>query len=255
MRAPLGLIMMVLGCAACFASEVEIGALYDRLRALEDQSCVPNLKRTPEWTFTGWNRDVARNSTTSREFYAKGTVSLYNLTSRGHLFDLNLGTGGRAYNFVCGLGADSPLRAHCALTFEDPWTPEGPAWIEMRFQATRDATGDCVATSATIVGTYFYDALTSNAGMPAPGVRKGGLEGRKGHPFSGLLGTSSMRRPTGPGPTRSGPRSRDSRFLPATPGGGGAPGGWTRPSTTATSRASPATRTAASRSSRCPSII
>ena len=41
-----------------------------------------------------------------------------------------------------------------------------------------------MTTSATIVGTYFYDALTSNAGMPAPGVRtKGGTRGKKWSPL------------------------------------------------------------------------
>lgn len=144
MRGPLSWRLAVLGFATCLASD--LASLHHRLAALEDQSCLPNLKRTPTWTFTGWNRDVARNTTTSKEYHATGTVKLYNLTSGGSLFDLKIDQGPpRTYNFVCGLGADSPLKAHCALTFEEPWTPEGPAWIELRFQATRDAVSDRVA--------------------------------------------------------------------------------------------------------------
>ncbi len=42
----------------------------------------------------------------------------------------------------------------------------GPAWVQLRFKdVKRTSRGRCVAGAATIVGTYFYDALTNDAGV------------------------------------------------------------------------------------------
>jgi hypothetical protein len=168
-------------------------------------STYPLLVEDSVMYYQGCNRDVARDSTVSVETCQNGTLTIYNTTGyeATGLFDIRISANvptKDSWNFVCTLTVDEPHKATCTLTFEDPPRDEGPAWVEIRFRdlalpeagtaaataagggglvgdaskrkrssaGSDDDGGDgamCVASSATIVGTYFYDALTNDAGV------------------------------------------------------------------------------------------
>mmetsp|Transcript_60089 Transcript_60089/g.82315 ORF Transcript_60089/g.82315 Transcript_60089/m.82315 type:complete len:105 (-) Transcript_60089:409-723(-) len=91
------------------------------------------------------------------------------------LFDMRISANVEtqdSWNFVCTLTTDEPHVATCTLTFEEPDRLEGPAWVRMVFRdvaSQEDTELDgplvCIAPKATIVGTYFYDANTNDAGV------------------------------------------------------------------------------------------
>ena len=56
--------------------------------------------------------------------------------------------------------------ATCTLTFEYPLRPEGPAWLQLNFEDVAGAP-QCVPGRISMIGTYFYDALTNDAGVYA----------------------------------------------------------------------------------------
>ena len=59
--------------------------------------------------------------------------------------------------------------ATCTLTFEYPLRPEGPAWLQLNFEEVHRSgiLPDCTAGRVSMIGTYFYDALTNDAGVYA----------------------------------------------------------------------------------------
>ena len=169
---------------------------------IDDDPCAsafPQLEEGGVMYYTGCNRDVMRDSTVSVETCQNGTMTVYNTSGYEDtgLFDMRISANvptKDSWNFVCTLTVDLPHRAVCTLTFEDPPRDEGPAWVEILFRdltvvdsglrsastiegpsrsRTEGGRGgggggggeECVAHSATIVGTYFYDALTNNAGV------------------------------------------------------------------------------------------
>ena len=90
-------------------------------------------------------------------------------TSSTGLFDVSLSSPPDSWHFICVLTPDAPHDATCTLTYETPLRPEGPAWLKIRFRVAPSHANRslCVASGATLVGTYFYDALTNDAGVYA----------------------------------------------------------------------------------------
>ena len=187
--------------AAAAPLDEELTLLKQRIAQLESSlglSCgarFPLLEEGGTMFYEGCNRNVARNTTRSVESCQNGTVTFYNTSDYGAtgLFDLRITANvptHDSWNFVCTFTVDRPHTATCTLTFEDPPRAEGPAWVEIRFRdlvpqqqggkprekqqlavekGSSDGgdgvAGECVAQTATIVGTYFYDALTNDAGV------------------------------------------------------------------------------------------
>ena len=56
-----------------------------------------------------------------------------------------------------------PLIAHCALTFEEPARPQGPAWVQL--QLNNAAPPLCEPQAVTVVGTYLFGEATADAGV------------------------------------------------------------------------------------------
>ena len=154
---------------AIAALEARIAALEAALlaRGLPDEDpCETRLvdpSHALEWTYSGCNRNVHRNTTQSVETCQNGTVTFYNVSA--NLFDIKISHPPDAWHFVCGMAADRPKVATCTLTYEEPARPEGPAWVEIRFDEVNFDGRACVPSTATIIGTYFYDFLTSDAGV------------------------------------------------------------------------------------------
>lgn len=134
-----------------------------------------------------------RDSRTSVETFQNGTVAFYNdsnVRATG-LFDMRITANDAArdsWNFVCTFTWDEPHTATCSLTFETPARAEGPAWVTVRFVGVAAVSpgAPCVASVAVVVGTYFYDALTNDAGVysfyatnVAVGGGRSGLAGAK----------------------------------------------------------------------------
>ena len=67
------------------------------------------------------------------------------------------------YHFVCTLTRESPLVAHCALTFEEPARPQGPAWVQV--QLTKALPPSCEPQALTVVGAYLFGQVTEDAGI------------------------------------------------------------------------------------------
>ena len=148
-----------------------VDALEARIAALEARLAPPDpcdsqlldLSGALAWTYSGCNRNVHRNTTQSVETCQNGTVAVYNVSK--HLFDIKISHPPDAWHFVCGTAVDRPKVATCTLTYEEPARPEGPAWVEIRFDDVNFDGEKCAPSKATIVGTYFYDYLTSDAGV------------------------------------------------------------------------------------------
>lgn len=144
----------------------------------ESQDCDGSFPSfaTPEsrnMVFEGCSRTVLRNTTKSFGSCMTGTIKIYNASATNGLFDMSIHANSPAqpntWDFLCTLTRDQPHTATCALTFETPLIAgEGPAWVSVNFNGlVAAADSSCVASRATIVGTYFYDALTDAAGVYA----------------------------------------------------------------------------------------
>ena len=89
---------------------------------------------------------------------------------------------------MCTFTVDEPHLATCTLTYEEPSRPEGPAWLRMKFinvYPLYSSSSSCVAANVTVIGTYFYDALTNATGVyafygVAPEAEGRGAKGREG---------------------------------------------------------------------------
>ena len=71
---------------------------------------------------------------------------------------------------MCTFNPEAPQVATCTLTFEYPLRPEGPAWLQLNFEDVDCADAACTRCRAgrvSMIGTYFYDALTNDAGVYA----------------------------------------------------------------------------------------
>jgi len=147
----------------------------ERAAASPLDSCAtafPSLRDGDSFHYGGCNRNVHRNTTISVETCQTGNVTLYNtstVASNG-LFDIAIAANTPTHDvwhFVCGLAHDDPHRATCTLTFETAARPEGPAWLRIYFEkvAAAAAGAACRAQEATLVGTYFFDAFTNDAGV------------------------------------------------------------------------------------------
>eukprot|EP00746_Dinoflagellata_sp_MGD_P089485 gnl/MRDRNA2_/MRDRNA2_35318_c0_seq2.p1 gnl/MRDRNA2_/MRDRNA2_35318_c0~~gnl/MRDRNA2_/MRDRNA2_35318_c0_seq2.p1 ORF type:complete len:149 (-),score=15.02 gnl/MRDRNA2_/MRDRNA2_35318_c0_seq2:71-517(-) len=126
--------------------------------------------------YSGCNRNMIKNTTTSVETCQNGTLTMYN-TSTTHqtgLFDAKIHVNnevGDIYHFLCTYTKDEPHIATCTLTYEEPARLQGPALITIRFKNVVPAAPNsglpndsCIAGSATIVGNYFYDSEMVAAG-------------------------------------------------------------------------------------------
>ena len=76
---------------------------------------------------------------------------------------------GCVYHFTCTYTRDEPWVGLCTLTFQEPPTVMGPAFVTLRLRdVTRDSDGVCVASAATITGNYFYVRIVDRALMLSP---------------------------------------------------------------------------------------
>ena len=167
----------------------------------------PSLHESDSFEYSGCNRNVHRNSTRSVETCQNGTLTIYNVstTSTTGLFDVRIAANvptHDAWDFVCVLTRDQPHRATCTLTFETPKRPEGPAWVALTFRKVARCGAPhadaCCAAQATIVGTYFYDALTNDAGVYAfYASARGGSTGNASEAFDSSHSREPARTGTG----------------------------------------------------------
>jgi len=145
-----------------------------RLSRSEPCASVRPLLSTP-FFYSGCNRNVKRNFTVSVETCQNGTLTAYNQSAASGLFDIAIAANvptHDAWHFVCTFNPEQPHVATCTLTYEVPLRPEGPAWLQISFDnVTRavpsDPSSACTAGSISMIGTYFYDALTNDAGVYA----------------------------------------------------------------------------------------
>ena len=146
----------------------EVAVLRRELARLADPctSVRPVLSTTP-FFYSGCNRNVHRNSTVSVETCQNGTLTVYNASESG-LFDVAIAANiptHDVWHFVCTFNPEAAHAATCTLTYETPLRPEGPAWLQLNFD---DVSGSpCRAGRISMIGTYFYDALTNDAGVYA----------------------------------------------------------------------------------------
>lgn len=158
------------------ALEQKLELLSARLATLEARgpvlkygcSSFPNVTDSMTMSYSGCNSNVLRNTTETVQTCQNGTVFFENTASMTEtgLFGVKIAVNDPAhdvYHFVCTFTKDVPHTAQCTLTYEEPARPEGPAWLNIRFNKVNMP--DCVPGAATIVGTYFYDALTNAAGV------------------------------------------------------------------------------------------
>lgn len=139
------------------------------LRQLNTQPCdgVRPLLTMP-FAYSGCNRNVHRNSTVSVETCQNGTLTAYNQSAASGLFDISIQANivtHDQWHFVCSFNPEAPHVATCTLTFEFPLRPEGPAWLQLFFENVTGTPPHCTPGRVSILGTYFYDALTNDAGV------------------------------------------------------------------------------------------
>lgn len=139
------------------------------LRQLNTQPCdgVRPLLTTP-FAYSGCNRNVHRNSTVSVETCQNGTLTAYNQSVASGLFDISIQADIATHDqwhFVCSFNPEAAHVATCTLTFEFPLRPEGPAWLQLFFENVTGSSPHCTPGRVSILGTYFYDALTNDAGV------------------------------------------------------------------------------------------
>lgn len=172
-------LMLCLCATAALKEDVTLQSLERRLAQLEAaveanrrhemcEASYPTLEDGYQFHYEGCNRNTHRNSTASAETCQNGIVSVYNTSTLGAtgLFDIAIAANvptRDVWHFLCTLTRDAPHTAICSLTFETPERPEGPAWMQLLWREFEATT--CVPAAATIVGAYFYDALTNDAGV------------------------------------------------------------------------------------------
>ena len=162
------------------APTASLRMLEERVARLEQAaadrcaSVFPTLHEGDTFAYAGCNRNTHRKSTVSVQSCQNGTLQMYNTsdTASSGLFDIRIAANvptHDVWHFVCALVRDEPHHATCTLTFETPTRPEGPAWLSIRFGkvSASSPAGPCRASEASLLGTYFYDALTNDAGVYA----------------------------------------------------------------------------------------
>ena len=139
------------------------------LRKLNVQPCdgARPLLTTP-FIYSGCNRNVKRNQTTSVETCQNGTLTAYNQSVASGLFEISIEANvvtHDQWHFVCAFNPETPHVATCSLTFEYPLRPEGPGLLQLFFENVTGSVPHCTPGRVSILGTYFFDALTDDAGV------------------------------------------------------------------------------------------